>query len=183
MKESRLIQLYIADNKLNIEQIMEEFTPYIYKIIINRNLNLKEEDIEEIISDVFLAIWKNQDRLDINREMSSYLAGTTQNIINKRVRKLKQEKSINDYEDKLFDFNNLELQTETIEKNEIVINEINNMKNEDKEIFMQYYYNSKSIKEIAEQLKIKDKKVKSRLFRIRNKIKKVLEKRGYSYNE
>ena len=61
--------------------------------------------------------------------------------------------------------------------------EINNMKQEDKEIFMSYYYYAKSIKEIANTLKIAETKVKSRLFRIRQKLKKVLEKRGYHYYE
>ena len=59
---------------------------------------------------------------------------------------------------------------------------VNNMKQEDKEIFMSYYYYAKSIKEIADTLKIAESKVKSRLFRIRKKLKKVLEKRGYSYH-
>ena len=56
------------------------------------------------------------------------------------------------------------------------------IKQEDKDIFVLYYYNSKSMKEIAKILNIKENKIKSRLCRIRKKIKKILEKRGYSYN-
>ena len=55
------------------------------------------------------------------------------------------------------------------------------MKEEDKNIFIAYYYYSRSIKEISSDLKISELKVKSRLFRIRRKLKKVLEQRGYSY--
>ena len=59
---------------------------------------------------------------------------------------------------------------------------VNNMKQEDKDIFILYYYNAKSIKDIANILNITENKIKSRLFRIRRKIKRGLEKRGYSYN-
>ena len=74
------------------------------------------------------------------------------------------------------------LADELKEKNNIIINEINNIKSEDKKIFMMYYYYSKSMREISKELNIKEEKVKSRLHRIRKKIKKILEKRGYSYN-
>lgn len=59
---------------------------------------------------------------------------------------------------------------------------VNNMKQEDKDIFTLYYYNSRTMKEIADILNITEKKVKSRLFRIRQKVKKFLEKRGYTNN-
>lgn len=56
------------------------------------------------------------------------------------------------------------------------------MKEEDIEIFNLYYYSSMKIKEIARVLNIPEFKVKSRLHRVRKKIKKELEKGGYSYD-
>ena len=53
------------------------------------------------------------------------------------------------------------------------------MKKEDKEIFLLYYYNSRSIKEISEILNISISKVKTKLFRIRKKLKSELIKGGY----
>ena len=50
------------------------------------------------------------------------------------------------------------------------------MKEEDKNIFTYYYYQSKSIKDISGLLKISQIKVKSRLSRIRKKLKKELGK-------
>ena len=52
-----------------------------------------------------------------------------------------------------------------------------------REVFILFYYNSKKIKEIAKQLGISDFIVKSRLYRIRKKLKKELERQGYSYGE
>ena len=89
MKESNLIKNYIQDNQLNIEKVIINYTPYIYTIIKNKNANLSKEDIEEIVSDVFLAIWKNQSRLYINKEISTYLVGIAKNLYNKKIRNKK----------------------------------------------------------------------------------------------
>ncbi len=182
MKESNLIKNYIQDNKLNIEEVMINYTPYIYTIIKNKNPSLPNEDIEEIVSDVFLATWKNQSKLDRDKELSAYLVGITKNLYNKKIRNQKNTIDIESLNNNLFEIESVEYKIENTEKENLIIMLLNNMKQEDKDIFMLYYYNSRTIKEIANMLNITENKVKSRLFRIRKKIKKGLEKRGYSYN-
>lgn len=60
---------------------------------------------------------------------------------------------------------------------------LENMKKEDNDIFELFYYAGKKIKEIAKQLNITEFKVKTRLYRIRKKIKQILEKEGYRYDK
>ena len=48
-------------------------------IIKNSGCVFNNEDIEEIASDVFLVIWKNKEKLDINKEIAPYIAGITKN--------------------------------------------------------------------------------------------------------
>lgn len=182
MKKTNLIENYIQNNQLNIEQVIQDFTPYVYKILSNKNSNLTEEDSEEIISDVFLAVWKNQKRLDVSKDMSSYLAGITNHIFCKKVKNLKNDSDINDYENTLYTQESIDQKTEQKEKNDFIIKELNKMKQEDKNIFMSYYYYSKNVNEIAKELNLSEQKIKSRLFRIRKKLKKILEKRGYTYH-
>ncbi len=182
MIEKNLIKDYILKNELDIEEIMKNYTPYIYTILKNKNTDLTDEDMEEIISDVFLAIWKNQSKLDINKKMSSYLVGIAKNLYNKKMRSKKDLIDIENCEKILFETESIEMKIEKTEKEKIIIFVVNNMKQEDKDIFTLYYYNSRTMKEIADILNITEKKVKSRLFRIRQKIKRSLEKRGYSYN-
>ena len=55
--KNHLIQEYMENGVLDIERVMLEFTPYIYAIINNKKIILNEEDKEEVISDVFLAVW------------------------------------------------------------------------------------------------------------------------------
>ncbi len=182
MKVKNLIKDYIQNNELNIENIMQNYTPYIYTIIKNKNSNLANEDIEEIISDVFLAVWKNREKLDIDKEMSSYLVGITKNLYNKKIRNKNNTTDITNYENSLFETEDIETKVESTQREKAIMLLVNDMKKEDKNIFTLYYYNSRSMKDIANILNISENKVKSRLFRIRNKIKRYLEKRGYNYD-
>lgn len=171
------IDSYFKDDVLQIEILMNDYTNYILTIIRNFNINLSEEDIEEIMLDVFLTIWNNQEKLIRDCNMSPYIAGITKNLIRKKYRKLKVVENIQDYDEKLVSLENIELIFSQNEKNRAVLEEVNKMKSDDKEIFIAYYYDEKRVKEISIMLNISESKVKSRLFRIRKKLKKVLKER------
>ncbi len=170
---------YIIDEKLQIEQVMEDYTNYICTIIKNSYINFSSEDTEEILLDVFLTLWKNQNKLDINKSISSYIAGITRILIKKKNRNIKFEDNIEDYQEQLADLTNIEIFFSENEKQKIILDELEKMKKIDKDIFIEYYYEDKQIKDIANLFEISQSKVKSKLFRIRKKLKKVLKDRGY----
>ena len=91
------------ENELNMEKVMKDYTPYLYSIINHKGNGLTEEDMEEIISDTFLALWKNQERLEKDREMSYYLTGTIKRIYSKKRRNLRTIIRIEDYENSLYE--------------------------------------------------------------------------------
>ena len=83
------------------------------------------------------------------------------------------DENIEEYENFLYGKNSdIHIKIEENEKINILTNELTKMKEEDKNIFTYYYYHSKSIKDISGLLKISQIKVKSRLSRIRKKLKK-----------
>ena len=69
------------------------------------------------------------------------------------------------------------------EKKKIIINKLEKFKPEEKDIFISYYYDDNSIKEISNKLNISESKVKVNLFRMRKRINQALKERGYSSNE
>ena len=90
MNVSKEIKQYCKNDVLDLENIIKDFTPYISKIIDNMAKEiLNDEDKEEIASDVFFILWNNIEKLDINKYMSSYLAGITRNVVKEYLRKLK----------------------------------------------------------------------------------------------
>ena len=160
---------YFSGNKLLIENVVNDFSNYIYTVIRKSNLKISDEDIEELVSDVVFAIWKNQDKLDINKKITPYIAGITNNLIKKKYRDTKVFDNIEDYDNKLIEDSNIELQFIENEFNEDIIKQLDKLKKEDKDIFILYYFNEKNIKDIANELNMSESKVKSKLFRTRKK--------------
>ncbi len=181
--ENEKIYTYIENNKLQMEKIMETYNNYISTIIRNSHINLSNEDVEEVILDVFLTLWKNQNKLDINKSMSAYISGITKNLIKYKYRQCKITPNIEEYEEKLIDNSNIEITLLQNEKQKIISEELEKIKQEDKEIFIEYYYDDKNIKEISKKFNMTESKVKSKLFRVRKRLNKILKKRGYSSNE
>lgn len=180
MKEG--IKDYKIENNLNLEKIINEYSGYVYKVIKNMSFSLSNEDVEEIVSDTFFVLWKNREKLEDERKLSSYIAGITRNLVREKQRKQENNKNILDYEDVLKDDLKIDMLYEQREKISIIENIVKSMKEEDITIFKLYYYSSKKIKEIAKELKITEFNVKTKLYRIRKKVKKELIKEGYSYD-
>lgn len=178
--EEKTIGKYIENDELNIEKVINEYSGYIYIIVKNlAKETISKEDIEEIISDVFVTFWNNREKLDKTKPIKSYLAGITKNLIKLKYRKIQFDFNIDDYENRLITNLSIEENFEIREGNNIVEKTLENMKKEDKDIFIMYYYNSKKIKEISKTLNISESKVKTKLHRIRKRLRKELEKNGY----
>ena len=177
LKKSKQLEEYNND-EIDIDKIIEDFTPYI-TTIINKgtaNSNITFEDKEEIFLDTFFILWKNRNKLNINVSLKSYLAGITRNLIKEKYRKLKIDYDINDFKDDLLSSINMyEYDRELIID---VEQKIKGLKKIDIEIINLFYYSSMSIKDIARKLNISELNVKTRLHRMRKKIKKELNNGG-----
>lgn len=184
MNEKKKIGEYYKNNELDLEVIIDEYSGYIYKIIENMAIQyLSKEDIEEIISDTFVVLWKNRDKLDKTKDLSPYIAGITKNLVREKTRVINIHNDISDYENIIQDFFKIDMLCEQREKIAIIDKAVKNMKKIDIEIFELYYYSSMKYNEISNILNISEFTIKSKLFRIRKKIRKELLKGGYSDEE
>lgn len=176
MSKDKEIKRYIKNNELDLERIINEYSSYIAIIINNMaSTNLSNEDKEEIISEVFFILWKNKHKLDINKSLSSYIAGITRNLVKEYLRKIKINVDISDYENSLYGYDKIDFLDTNIQEIRHIEKKLENMKEIDKTIFLDFYYSSKSIKDIAKEQKMSEFSVKQRLYRIRNKIKKEVK--------
>ena len=173
MNEYKEIKYYMKNNELDLEKIINEYSSYTATIIDNmaRN-NLNDEDKEEIVSEVFFILWKNKNKLNTNKYLSPYIAGITRNVVKEYLRKIKNNLDISDYENTLYSYDRINFFDNNIEDIRKIEKTLENMKEIDKKIFIDFYYSSKSIKDIAKVQKISEFSVKQRLYRIRNKIRK-----------
>lgn len=182
MKERKQIKKFIKDNELDLERIIDEYSAYVYKIIKNMAI-LSDEDTEEIVSDTFFILWKNKEKLNEEKLLSSYIAGIVRNLVKEKARVININVDISNYENVIQDYSKIDMLCEQREKISIIERTVKNMKEDDIFIFNCYYYSSMKINEIANILNISEFNVKSRLYRIRKKAKKELLKGGYSDGE
>lgn len=170
------------ENNLNIEKVIEKYNNYIYTILKNAITN--KEDIEEILSDVFTVLWKNYFKLDKDINIRAYLIGIAKNLIKKKYRNyMHATENIENIENTINADINIEELIEENEKSKIISILIDNMKEEEKQIFTMFYYKGVKIKEIAKLLNITETKVKVTLHRLRKQVKKNFKERGYDYGK
>lgn len=157
------------NNQIDWDRIIDDYTPYVNKIINNMASDLSSEDKEEIVLDAFFILWKNKSRILLS--LDSYIAGITRNLVKERLRGKHITYDIAEYENILADSKyNMYIE----ERIEIVKIEkmFKNLKKIDFDIVNMFYYSSKSMKDIAKELNISEFNVATRLYRIRKKIKK-----------
>lgn len=180
MNQDKIIQYYMINDELDLNKIVLDYTNYIHTIISNMtNGFLTNEDLEEIISDVFLVIWKNKDKLDKNAILKPYIAGVTKNIIRNRLRNNKVTEEIPEF---FSDNLDLECVVEGKDEYNIISVELEKM-GEDSKIFIMFYYNGMKSKDIAKKCGLTEFNVNTKLHRIRKRLKKALSERGYNYAE
>lgn len=175
MKEKIELENYIINKNIDLDKIVDDYTPYIKTIIQNMvNDNLSEEDKEEIIIDTFFILWKKYKANYCINSLSSYIAGITRNLIKEKLKSLKYTIDIEQC-DNLTENSNIDILLQEREEINELYKKINNLKEIDIKIVNMFYYYSKSIKDIAKELQISEVNVKTRLHRIRKKIKREMK--------
>ena len=172
MNELKNKEEYLQNEKFDMDKIIKEYTSFINSIINNKvNSTLSLEDKEEILTDAFFILWKNQEK--VTTTIKAYLVGVVNNLIKEKLKKNKITYDIDEYQnsiDKLC--NNIFEDSSRFEKVEDIIREF---KDEDKKIIRLFYYEDKSIKEISKKMRLSESNIKIRLFRIRKIMKKKLK--------
>ena len=175
MKQYKILEDYVENKQLNIEQVIKDYSGYVYTAIINIAGNLSEEDIEEILSDVFFIFWKKKDTLKKDDKISFYLVGIAKNLIKEKYRKQKDNLNIEDFENNISTNNDIYEYYEEKSRVEQIQKIVNDLDDIDKVIFRLFYYNNTKSREIAQKLKMNEITIRSRLHRIRKQIKENID--------
>ena len=184
--------LEVGKNELNIEKIINDFSSSLYRFVKNNNYYgnnsyyLNKEDIEEIVSESFFVLWKNYKKMNLSDNIGNYLCGVSRNILLKKLRKNKifnKNVNIEDYQNILDSKKDVEDIFYEQERISFMENIVLGLDSESREIFILYYYEQRKVKEISKILNISESKVKTKLYRIRKKLKKELKEGGYGYGK
>ena len=184
MDDNRIIREFEENDELNIEKVIKTYNTYIYTVLKNSIAN--EEDIQEILSDVFFIFWKKADTLDEEIKVKPYLIGIARNLIKKKYRNYKvnyEFESFDDLQNEIYSNIDVVSSLDNSNKIDIIEEVLNSIKAQEKEIFIMFYYQNKKIKNISKTLDISTPKVKVTLHRVRKLVKKKLKERGYNYGK
>ena len=177
--DKKLAERMKKGNEKAFEEIIYRFTPLVSNIIRNISSGyLNNEDIEEVTTDVFVTLWKNSEKLDVNM-LKPYIICIAKSRVKDRLRR----------ENKfgIVDIDSVDIADDgdIFEKyeNESLVSdlkdEIAKLKEPDREILIRHYYYYQPVKEISEIMGINIETVKSKLQRTRKKLKDALTGKGY----
>jgi len=129
---------------------------------------------DDIVQDVFIKLYQNLDSIHNRQSIQFWLFKTTRNEILTLFRNRGNKQLYSN----AFDVEDVEIEstfslTEEFENKELsklILNELNNMSEDFREVFVLKEYSGLSYKEIAGLLEINEDLVKSRLYKTRQKL-------------
>ena len=183
MKDHEIIELYWARNESAIAATAEKYGNYCHTIAYN--ILRSKEDAEECANDTYLGAWNSIPPQRPSR-LSIYLGKIARNLALNRYKRYTAEKrghgqvvlALSELEACVPSETTVE---QTIEENELAaaIDRFLYAKPKlNRNIFVRRYYHLYAIRDIADAYGMSESKVTSLLFRMRNELRRFLEKEG-----
>jgi RNA polymerase sigma-70 factor (ECF subfamily) len=138
---------------------------------------------DDVVQDVFIKLYENLNNIHNKQSIQFWLFKTARNEMMSFLRNTKNKKFISESVDiEKFEIENKDSLAEEIENRELkklILDELDSMNEDFREVFVLKEYSGFSYKEIASLLEIDENLVKSRLYKARqklvNKISKLVE--------
>ena len=178
MTEKRLLERIIAGDSRALSEIIKTYSTYVRTIAANITIPpLQQEDVEEVASDAFLAVWNHAAEIE-DGKLKPYLAAVTRNFAKNKLRYLHLSVPL---EEEYMIVTVPDVEEELLEKDirRLTRQAVDGLPEPDRSIFMRYYFLYQKTDEIAAALELNPAAVRQRLSRGREKLKKHLEERGY----
>lgn len=183
MEDSKLIRSIKLGRRGALDRAIGQYSGY--AAAVARGVlgpQATREDLEEIVADVFVALWRSAARLDETRPLKSYLAAIARNAAIDRLRRQRPEEPL-PADDLLAadDAEGPEAQTLRREQAETLRRLLLEMAADDREIFVRFYYYRQTVHEIASVMERNESTVKARLARGRARLRDKLTKEVDGY--
>lgn len=178
-KDRRLARLLKNDPDKGLELALRRFGQPVKTVCAAILGPDSSQEVEEAVADSFLALWRELDRYDPERPLSSWLYGIARRTALNRRRDLGRGPALEELPDELaeeeFDLTD---RTAARENALLLRQAVEEMESPDREIFIRRYYLYQRVKEIAGQLGLPEKTVENRLYRGKQRLRQTLLERG-----
>ena len=178
MTEQTIIRKMRAKDPAALEALMDCYIPYVSAVVWNiLRFSMQPEDAEEVVSDVFLTAWNQAEDLQSGK-VKAWLAAVARNKAKSRLRSIVTVIPLEDDLLVLPEQENPESELTRTEERFLVNWAVNDLPEQDKEIFLRHYYHAQTVREIAEEMDLNESTIKTKLRRGRAKLKEILTKWG-----
>lgn len=176
MDEQTLAEKLKKRSRTALEQAVELFTPYV-STVAWRTLGQRagREDLEEIVADVFLALWAYAPNLDAGQGLRPWLGTVARN---KALDRLRRPVAAALDEDTPSPNRGPEDVAESNDEARQLWRAVEALGEPDTTLFLRHYYYGEKLSDIAKELGLGQGNVKMRLSRGRKKLKELLTKGG-----
>lgn len=180
-KEKQLAVKLKKGDTAALKEIIDCYTGYVRTVIRNFSRGtFSEQDIDELCLDVFFSLWQHRENLDARIGFRSYLSAVARNAVKDRFKSAKPPcEDISELE--IPDDFSVEETAQLHEMLRCLDKGLEQLPEEEREVFARYYFYGESTPGIAEKMNIAESSVRSKLSRTRNKLKEYLTKRGFDY--
>jgi len=135
---------------------------------------------DDVVQDVFIKLFENLNNIHNKQSIQFWLFKTARNEMMSFLRNTKNKKFITESVDiQKFEIENKDALVEEIENRELkklILDELDSMNEDFREVFVLKEYSGFSYKEIASLLEIDENLVKSRLYKARQKLVNKISK-------
>jgi RNA polymerase sigma-70 factor (ECF subfamily) len=173
-----LVRIGTGDEQA-LESVIRQMNGYVVAIIRGRSRGkLSQEDLEEVASDVFVALWTHAAEIRPGH-LKSWLASVARNKTADRLRRRRETVPLEDMEITVPDtlWHNLARE----ERRERVAAALASLSAQDREIFARYYQLCQSTQQIAQAMGMNPSTVRTRLSRGRETLKNFLCEGRFDY--
>ncbi len=183
MEDSRIVQLFWDRDQEAVSAAEEKYGPYCSAVA--SNILESEQDAEECVNDTWLRAWNAMppQRPGI---LSAFFGKLTRNLSLDRWRRLKAAKrggsqvevALHELEDCLPDHHRPDEELEAGETAAIISAFLRRYPEEDRALFVRRYFHLEPLDSLARRFGLSAGQVKSKLHRMRQKLRAELEREG-----
>lgn len=184
MDDKSIVDLYFSRNQDAITQTDKKYGRYCYSIAYNILTN--KQDAEESVSDTYMTAWST---IPPRRPsvLSTFLGKITRHIAIDRWRERSASKrgggevtlALEELEECIAGHQNLEMEFERKELLRAYVKFLDTLPVTERRVFLCRYWYVDSIDSISEKFGFSQSKVKTMLYRTRNKLRKALWEEGF----
>lgn len=178
MREDVILRKIRTGDPDGLEELMKCYIPYISTVCWNILRDcMSREDVEEVVSDVFLAAWNQAEKIQPGKT-KAWLGAVARNMAKNKLREMGQALPLEEDVLDIPDEHTPVTVAERKEEHRLVRKSIDQLGQPDREIFLRHYFYCQTVMEISQEMHLNESTIKTKLRRGRTRLRTILMRWG-----